>query len=141
VESRRLARDKVVGGYTRYADARTRRDFSSLRSSLTALAQLTRRGCVYSTAQTLVQTVPCIRLAKIVNMAASLEKTVEEHELHEEDEQDEEKAFLAHELAEHKAYPQKIIPPGLSRRFWVYAAINTLSTAGIVSLLVAHSYM
>jgi hypothetical protein len=86
-----------------------------------------------------VQAVPCIRLAKIVNMAASLEKTVEEHELHEEDEQDEEKAFLAHELAEHKAYPQKIIPSGLSRKFWVFAAINTSSTAGIVSLLVAHS--
>jgi hypothetical protein len=92
-------------------------------------------------AQTLVQIVPCIRLAKVINMAASLEKTVEEHELHEEDEQDVEKAFLAHELAEHKAYPQKTVSPGLSRKFWVFAAINTLSTAGIVSLLVAHSYI
>ena len=75
----------------------------------------------------------------IVNMAASLEKPVEEHELHEEDEQDVEKAFIEHEQAEHLAYPQKTAPPGLSRKFWVFAAINTLSTAGIVSLLVAHS--
>jgi hypothetical protein len=93
-------------------------------------------------AQTLVQIVPCIRLAKLINMAASLEKTVDEHELHdEEEEQDVENAFLAHELAEHKAYPQKTVSPGLSRKFWVFAAINTLSTAGIVSLLVAHSYI
>jgi hypothetical protein len=75
-------------------------------------------------------------------MVENQEKTVQEDELHEEDEQDVEKAFLAHELAEHKAYPQKVIPPpGLSRRFWVFAAINTLSTAGIVSLLVAPSYI
>jgi hypothetical protein len=75
-------------------------------------------------------------------MAANQEEPVEEHELHEEDQQDEEKAFLAHELAslaEHKAYPQTISPPGLSPRFWVYAAINTLSTAGIVSLLATNS--
>jgi len=72
-------------------------------------------------------------------MAASLEKTVEEHELHEEDDHDEEKAFLAHELAEHKAYPEKPLSAGLSRKFWVFAAINTLSTVGIVSLSVAHT--
>jgi solute carrier family 35 protein E3 len=65
-------------------------------------------------------------------MDANQEKTVEEHELLEEDERDVEKAFLDHELAEHKAYPQKTPPPGLSRKFWVFAAINTLSTAGIV---------
>ena len=78
----------------------------------------------------------------IVNMVANPEKSVEEHELHEEEnEQDVEKAFLEHEPAEHdsEAYPQKTAPPGLSRKFWVFAAINTLSTAGIVSLLVAHS--
>ena len=73
-------------------------------------------------------------------MVANQEKTVEEHELLEEDERDVEKAFLAHELAEHSAYPQKTAPPGLSRKFWVFAAINTLSTAGIVRLMLAHSY-
>lgn len=86
-----------------------------------------------STAQTLVQIAQLPR--KINIMVASLEKPVEEHALHEEDDIDEEKAFLAHELAEHKAYPQKSLPTGLSRRFWAFAAINTLSTVGIVRLV------
>jgi solute carrier family 35 protein E3 len=73
-------------------------------------------------------------------MVANQEKTVEEHELLEDDERDVEKAFLDHELAEHTAYPQKTAPPGLSRKFWVFAAINTLSTAGIVRLMLAHSH-
>jgi aminopeptidase C len=93
------------------------------------------------TAQTLAQNLAAHSPRKVVKMVANHEKTVQEHELHEEDEQDVEKAFLEHELAEHKAYPQKSLPPGLSRKFWVFAAINTLSTAGIVSLSVAHLYM
>ena len=46
---------------------------------------------------------------------------------------DEEKAFLPNEQAEHKAYPQQPLPTGLSRKFWFFAAVNTLSTVGIVS--------
>jgi len=45
---------------------------------------------------------------------------------------DEEKAFHPNEQAEHKAYPQKPLPTGLSRKFWFFAAVNTLSTVGIV---------
>lgn len=46
---------------------------------------------------------------------------------------DEEKAFLANEQAEHKAFPQVPLPTGLSRKFWFFSALNTLSTVGIVS--------
>jgi hypothetical protein len=69
-------------------------------------------------------------------MSAITEKTMDvderrEHDSHGSD--DEEKAFLPNEQAEHKAYPQKPLPTGLSRKFWFFAAVNTLSTVGIVS--------
>jgi hypothetical protein len=46
---------------------------------------------------------------------------------------EEQQAFLADPQAEHKAYPQKTASTGLSRKFWFFAALNTLSTVGIVS--------
>jgi len=49
------------------------------------------------------------------------------------DNDDEEKAFLPNEQAEHEAYPEKPLPTGLSRKFWFFAAVNTLSTVAIVS--------
>jgi hypothetical protein len=69
-------------------------------------------------------------------MSASTEKAVDmderrEHDIHDND--DEEKGFLSNEQTEHKAYPQKPLPTGLSRKFWFFAAVNTLSTVGIVS--------
>ena len=67
-------------------------------------------------------------------MSALTEKPVaERRELDNSDIDDEEKAFLPSEQAEHEAYPQKPASTGLSRKFWFFAAINTLSTVGIVS--------
>jgi hypothetical protein len=67
-------------------------------------------------------------------MSAITEKVIDERrDLETYDNDDEEKAFLPNEQAEHEAYPQKPLPTGLSRKFWVFAAINTLSTVGIVS--------
>lgn len=64
-------------------------------------------------------------------MSAIAEKAMDVDERRDYD--DEEKAFLPNEQAEHKAYPQKPLPTGLSRKFWFFAAVNTLSTVGIVS--------
>jgi hypothetical protein len=54
-------------------------------------------------------------------------------ERREDDNDDEEKAFLPSDQAENTAYAQKPMPTGLSRKFWFFAALNTLSTVGIVS--------
>lgn len=64
-------------------------------------------------------------------MSAMPQKSV----LDDEHEQDEEKAFLALDPPEHPAYPQKSLSAGLGRRFWFAAALNCVSTAGIVSSL------
>jgi hypothetical protein len=64
-------------------------------------------------------------------MSAITEKDVMER--HDDNRDDEEQAFLADPQAEHKAYPQKTVSTGLSRKFWFFAALNTLSTVGIVS--------
>ena len=69
-------------------------------------------------------------------MSAIAEKAMDvderrDHNGHSND--DEEKAFLPNEQAGHKAYAQKPLPIGLSRKFWFFAAVNTLSTVGIVS--------
>lgn len=64
-------------------------------------------------------------------MSAITEKAMDERREHDND--DEEKAFLSNEQAEHEAYPQKPLQAGLSRKFWFFAAVNTLSTVGIVS--------
>lgn len=69
-------------------------------------------------------------------MSAITEKAIDVDERRDYDSHgndDEEKAFLANEQAEHKAYPQQPLPTGLSRKFWFFAAVNTLSTVGIVS--------
>jgi hypothetical protein len=68
-------------------------------------------------------------------MSAMAEKAVDERRNRDshDDNDDEEKAFLSNEQAEHKAYPQKPLPTGLSRKFWFFATVNTLSTVGIVS--------
>lgn len=66
-------------------------------------------------------------------MSAITEKKIEEPRRDDDDINDEEKAFLATEQSEHQAYPEKTSPPGLSNRFWFFAALNTLSTVGIVS--------
>jgi hypothetical protein len=74
-------------------------------------------------------------LRHFYKMSAITEKPVGERREHDSsDNDDEEKAFLPTEQAEHVAYPQKPLPTGLSRKFWFFAAINTLSTVGIVSL-------
>lgn len=65
-------------------------------------------------------------------MSATTEKKLEERR-DDDDIHDEEKAFLPVEQAEHTAYPEKTSPPGLSNRFWFFAALNTVSTVGIVS--------
>ena len=69
-------------------------------------------------------------------MSAITEKAIDVDERRDYDSHgndDEEKAFLPNEQAEHKAYPQQPLPTGLSRKFWFFAAVNTLSTVGIVS--------
>jgi hypothetical protein len=64
-------------------------------------------------------------------MSAITEKDVMERR--DDNRDDEEQTFLADAQAEHKAYPQKTVPAGLSRKFWFFAALNTMSTVGIVS--------
>jgi hypothetical protein len=71
------------------------------------------------------------RLATFLKMSAITEKDVMERR--DDNRDDEEQAFLADAQAEHKAYPQKTVSTGLSRKFWFFAALNTLSTVGIVS--------
>lgn len=72
-------------------------------------------------------------------MSAITEKKIEERR-DDDDIIDEEKAFLPAEQAEHTAYPEKTSPPGLSSRFWFFAALNTVSTVGIVSTLECAMY-
>jgi hypothetical protein len=59
-------------------------------------------------------------------------------ERHECDYGDEGKTFPIDEQAEHKAYLQKSMSAGLSCKFWFFAALNTLSTVGIVSTREVH---
>lgn len=61
-----------------------------------------------------------------------MEKAAEQHS---EDSRDEEKGLLGEEGSQKQGVQAaKVLPTGLSRRFWVASAVNCLSTASIVSL-------